>query len=91
MKATPCSGAVRCQQSATEQVQLLTQQHELVEHGAEGPAVVAAESGGGLEVRFQMQQPQQPDDFAVAWVSASGRRLDRIKPGRPASFGQTAP
>jgi hypothetical protein len=52
MKAMPCSGAVHCQQPATEHFQLLAQQHQLAEHWAEGPAVVAPEIGDGLEVRL---------------------------------------
>ncbi len=49
---------------ATEQIQLLAQQHELTEHWAEGLAVIAAEISDGLEVGLQVTQ--QPDDLDIA-------------------------
>ena len=56
--------AVHCQQLATEQIQLLAEQHELTEHWAEGLAVIAAEISDGLEVGLQVTQ--QPDDLDIA-------------------------
>jgi len=65
------------QEFPAEQLQLAAQQNEFAEHQAEGLAVVAAEIGDGLEVGLQV--PQQPNHLDLRWVSASSRRLERIR------------
>ena len=67
----PC--AIHRQQLAAEQVQLLAQQHEL----AERREVVAAEVGDGLKVGLRWRSSQITS--TLRWVSASSRRLERMR------------